>query len=170
MQTSKHNSLDTQNIKMKYSCHGVPVFRKFISLYWNPEFESRILQEDNCGGAMSAFLFFSGFSSFSNFILTALSTFQFHPHAMSFHILIYSFSYHPLPHSRLGKVVWFGAPFVNSLLQSMRNNLRQLPALTFSRKSGRNLRGWDLTVEGNEEPYLWQPVRALCMSVSATKY
>ena len=46
-------------------------------------------------------------------------------------------------------------------LQSMRNNLRQLPALTFSRKPGDNLRGWDLTVKRNEEPHLWQSVRAM---------
>ena len=38
--------------------------------------------------------------------------------------------------------------------QSMRNNLRQLPALTFSRKPGGILRGWDLAVERNEEPHL----------------
>ena len=43
----------------------------------------------------------------------------------------------------------------------MRNNLRQLPALTFSRKPIGNLRGWDLAVERNEEPHLWQSVRAM---------
>ena len=58
----------------------------------------------------------------------------------------------------------------SSLLQSMRNNLRQLPVPTFSGKPGGILRGWDLTVERNEEPHLRQSVRALCLSVSATKY
>ena len=51
---------------------------------------------------------------------------------------------------------------------SMRNNLRQLPALTFSRSLAGNLRGWDLTIERNEELHLWQLIRALFLSVSAT--
>ena len=37
------------------------------------------------------------------------------------------------------------------VLESMRNNLRQLPALTFSRTLAGILRGWDLTIERNEE-------------------
>ena len=40
----------------------------------------------------------------------------------------------------------------------MRNNLRQLPALTISRKPGGNLRGWDLTIDRKEEPHLWQSI------------
>ena len=39
-------------------------------------------------------------------------------------------------------------------LQSMRNNLRQLPDLTFSRTLVGILRGWDLTIERNEELHL----------------
>ena len=38
--------------------------------------------------------------------------------------------------------------------KSMKNNLRQLPALTFSTKPEGILRGWDLTVERNEKPHL----------------
>ena len=53
-------------------------------------------------------------------------------------------------------------------VQSMRNNLRQLPALTFSRSLAGILRGWDLTIERNEVLHLWQSVRALFLSVSAT--
>ena len=50
----------------------------------------------------------------------------------------------------------------------MRNNLRQLPDLTFSRTLAGVLRGWDLTIERNEEEHLWQSIRALFLSVSAT--
>ena len=50
----------------------------------------------------------------------------------------------------------------------MRNNLRQLPALTFCMTLAGILRGWDLTIERNEELHLWQSVRALFLSVSAT--
>ena len=50
----------------------------------------------------------------------------------------------------------------------MRNNLRQLPALTFSRTLAGILRGWDLIIERNEELHLRQSVRALFLSVSAT--
>ena len=39
-------------------------------------------------------------------------------------------------------------------IQSMRNNLRQLPALTFSRRLAGILRGWDLTIGRNEELHL----------------
>ena len=53
-------------------------------------------------------------------------------------------------------------------LQSMRNYLRQLPALTFSMTLTGILRGWDLTIERNEELHLWQSIRALFLSVSAT--
>ena len=53
-------------------------------------------------------------------------------------------------------------------IQSMRNNLRQLPDLTFSRTLAGILRGWDLTIERNEELHLWQSLRALFLSVSAT--
>ena len=53
-------------------------------------------------------------------------------------------------------------------VQSMRNNLRQLPDLTFSRTLAGILRGWDLTLERNEELHLWQSVGVLFLSVSAT--
>ena len=53
-------------------------------------------------------------------------------------------------------------------LQSMRNNLRQLPDLTFSSTLAGILRGWALTIERNEELHLCQSIRALLLSVSAT--
>ena len=51
-------------------------------------------------------------------------------------------------------------------LQSMRNNLRQLPALNFSRKTAGNLRGWDLTVRKEWETALMPISQGLvCVSV-----
>ena len=50
----------------------------------------------------------------------------------------------------------------------MRNNLRQLPDLTFCRTLAGILRSWDLTIERNEELHFWQSIRALFLSVSAT--
>ena len=59
-----------------------------------------------------------------------------------------------------------GSPPLCICLESMRNNLRQLPALTFCRTLAGILRGWDLTIERNEELHLWQSIRALFLSVS----
>ena len=53
-------------------------------------------------------------------------------------------------------------------LQSMRNNLRQLPDLTFSKTLAGILRGWDLTMKRNEKLHLWQSIRTLFLSESAT--
>ena len=50
----------------------------------------------------------------------------------------------------------------------MRNNLRQLPDLTIYRTLAGILEGWNLTMERNEELHLWQSIRGLFLSVSAT--
>ena len=70
-------------------------------------------------------------------------------------------------HSIITDISFYQYFFYSLCLQSVRNNLRQLPDLTFSGTLAGILRGWDLKIERNEELHLWQSIRALFLSVSA---
>ena len=54
------------------------------------------------------------------------------------------------------------------ILRGFTWSCQAIPALTFSRTLAGILRGWDLTIERNEELHLWQSIIPLFLSVSAT--
>ena len=86
------------------------------------------------------------------------------------HCLLWNLAYRNLSIWRSHRDIHCSHTWIQKIgiLQSLRNNLRQLPDLNFFRILAGILRGWDLTIERNEELQLWQSIRALFLSVSAT--